>query len=300
VPEGSIINETDAKETIMIIEGRIQELIEIETLYLGVISAASSKPLDFKEIKKNAENIVKAAEGIPVTYFGARHFHYSEDAMISKICKEAGMVAASTDIGGAAWGADGVGTIPHALVLAYGDTLTAVARFEKYMPPSAARIALIDTYNREIDDSLAVCEALGENLTAVRMDTPGETTSQGSETVSDKELEGLDEKYKHGTGVRIAGAWALRRALDKAGFKRVGLFLSSGFSAEKTRAFVEADKRYRELYGNPLLTAIGTGSISPASRFATSDIVSIYDETQRKWIDCGKVGRVHSPTDRLV
>src|SRR3989344_897993 len=276
-------------DTLMLIEGRVQDLIELETMYLGVISAElTNKEIDMKKVKKNAERIVEEAN-VPVIYFGARHFHYSLDPEISRICLEDGMKDSSTDIGAANIGKKGAGTIPHALVLTYGSTVKAAKAFDKYIPKEIPRVVLIDTYNKEIDDSVATAKALG-NLAAVRVDTCGENYSQDYDSVDLTELKGL-EKYVDGKGVTIKGVWALRRALDK--YPDVGIFVSSGFNAEKTKAFTEASKIYEQKYGKKLFTGIGTGSVEDVV-MATSDIVARFDEKKQLWVPCSKVGREYN------
>lgn len=64
------------------------------------------------------------------------------------------------------------GTIPHALILVMGDTLKATLAFDKYMPSQIPRVALVDTFKDEVEESLRVAEAMGQRLDSVRLDTP--------------------------------------------------------------------------------------------------------------------------------
>ncbi|RLE42385.1 nicotinate phosphoribosyltransferase [Candidatus Woesearchaeota archaeon] len=304
LPEGSIINQVSSKEPVMILEGPIQELIELETMYLGALSAGTSGSPDLLSIKDEASRIVQAARTKPVLYFGARHFHYTLDEIIADICRKAGFAGTSTDIGAMAWDGEGSGTIPHALVLAYNSTLEAAIKFNTYMPEYVPRIALIDTFNREIEDALRVASVLKGALAGVRIDTCGENEPQGQNEYKELHIPKLtveeENKYLYGHGVTIAGVWALRRALDEAGFEDVELFVSSGFNASKIEAFVKADKFYKRCYGNQLFSAIGTGSVAPGCVFATSDIVAIYDETRGVWKPRAKVGRGYTPNPKLI
>lgn len=280
-------------ETLMLIEGKIQDIIDLETMYLGSNSRTlTGRDPDMKKVKENAEKIVNFAD-VPVIYFGARHFHYSLGEEISRICFEAGMVDSSTDIGAKIAGKKGVGTIPHALILIYGNTVKVAQAFDKHMPKEIPRVVLIDTYNKEIDDSIETAKSL-DNLAAVRIDTCGENYAQGINDISLDELAGLD-KYVDGKGVKIRGVWALRRALDKE-YPNVEIFVSSGFNPKKTRAFTEANKLYEQNYGKKLFTGIGTGSIEDVI-MATSDIVARYDEDKELWLPCSKVGREYNQED---
>lgn len=66
------------RETIMLIEAQIQDIVELETMYLGVLSAETTKQNDKRkvnliQVRKNMAAVVRAAKGRPVSYFGARH-----------------------------------------------------------------------------------------------------------------------------------------------------------------------------------------------------------------------------------
>ena len=92
----------------MKIEGRVQDLIDLETVYLGILSGRNSPELDFDDVRKRTKEIVAAAQGKPVFYFGARHFHPEDDERIARICREEGFVGTSTDIGAKAWEKRGI------------------------------------------------------------------------------------------------------------------------------------------------------------------------------------------------
>jgi nicotinate phosphoribosyltransferase len=106
--------------------------------------------------------------------------------------------------------------MPHALALIMGDTVTASIAFDKHMPQDIARVALVDTFKDEVEESLRVAQALGKKLSAVRLDTPRERG-----------------------GVTVELVKELRAKLDMAGYNHVGIFVSGGFDAEKIRLFVE-------------------------------------------------------------
>src|SRR5215472_1135890 len=68
--------------------------------------------------------------------------------------------------------ADPTGTIPHALVLMFGDTVEALRAFHEVIDPKVRRVALIDTLQDEKFEAIRVAQALGKDLYAVRLDTP--------------------------------------------------------------------------------------------------------------------------------
>jgi nicotinate phosphoribosyltransferase len=63
------------------------------------------------------------------------------------------------------------GTIPHALIILMGDSVAATMAFDEIIDPSVPRVALVDTFGDEKFESLAVAEAMGGKLAAVRLDT---------------------------------------------------------------------------------------------------------------------------------
>jgi nicotinate phosphoribosyltransferase len=69
-------------------------------------------------------------------------------------------------------GAEPVGTMPHALILIMGDTVTATKAFHEVIEPHVNRVSLIDTFNDEKTEAIHVAKALGDNLYALRLDTP--------------------------------------------------------------------------------------------------------------------------------
>lgn len=286
-------------EPIMKIEGRAQDLIDLETVYLEILSGNLTGPIDMRGIRGKARAVVQAAEEKPVYYFGARHFASELDEGIVKICQEEGFAGCSTDIGAKAWNSKGIGTIPHSLILSYvahmkeegiqgNPTLVVAKAFDRNIDSRVPRIVLIDTFNREIYDSIRTSRNI-PNLFGVRIDTCGENYSQGSREVKLPELD-VDPKYLRGKGVTIASVWALREALDNSGFGNLEITVSSGFNEEKTTAFVEADKAYEERYGKPLFDSIGTGSLAKPV-MTTSDIVAYYSERQEQWLPLSKKGR---------
>ena len=282
-------------EPVMHIEGRLTDFIEHETLYLGIISAATSLANGLPEpdpdaIATRAAAIRALVPDKQLMYFGARHWHPRSEEAFCRAAVGAGFDACATDAGAIAAGlATGVGTIPHALVLAFAGTCgrehatrEAALAFDRHTEAACPRVALVDTFNREIDDALDTARALGDKLAAVRLDTAGEVIGQGGAPADGR-------PFRTGTGVTVAGTLAVRRALDAAGFEKVGIVLSSGFgNPEKIKAFVEAEKQYGRLF-----ESLGIGGLF-RSFAATADIVRVGG------IDLAKTGRSYRPNPRLV
>ena len=306
----------------MVLEGHVQDLIELETMYLGAISAQTTKAndgvsqVDYDAVASRMKEIVLAAEGRPVTYFGARHWHYSEDYAINLAAQAGCASGSSTDIGAEVWGKKGEGTIPHALENIYAwkygresAVAEATKAFDRVVDPSVRRIALIDYNNREIEDSLATAKALGPSLYGVRVDTCGENVAQGALLgpddpkrndyfPADLELPAAgtaESRFWYGNGVTVTGVYALRKALDANGYQDVKIFLTSGFGdPEKVKAFVAAEKRL----GIKLFDALGVGGVYSPCRTTTMDIVAVGD-TAETMQSISKVGRPYQPNPRL-
>jgi nicotinate phosphoribosyltransferase len=271
--EGSTYN---SKETLMNILVPIQEKIELETVYLGVITAGITRENDHRELNysligENMAKVVELAGHRPVLYFGARHWHYSEDKALSKLAFENGIRFFSTDNGAECFGLKGGGTIPHALENIYAwksgfenAVKESTLAFDRVIDPEITRIALIDYNNREITDTLSTAKALGSRLYAVRVDTCGENIMENA-------IDGT-KKYWEGKGVTVDGVAKLRRAMNEHSYsEHVKIVLSSGFgNPEKVQAFNDGEK----YYNLKLYDMIGAGFIDDV-RTATADIVAI-------------------------
>jgi nicotinate phosphoribosyltransferase len=291
----------ESGETVMLLEGRIQDIIYLETLILGFISSQTTWVNDKKHpevavVQKNVSEIVKLVKR-PASYFGARHYRYDEDREIAQAAFAAGATGASTDCGASVIGKKGVGTIPHSLetifAWKYGRKNAVVKTteaFDKDIDSSVPRIALVDFNNKEIDDSLGVANALKDTLYGIRVDTSGENTMQ-EEVFFPKHK---DDPYWQGKGVTIGGVYKLRTELLARGFSKVKIVLSSGFgNIAKVQAFVAAEKEL----GISLFDELGVGQVYPA-RIATMDIVGV-GESLTTIQPMAKVGRAYCPNTRV-
>ena len=198
------------KDPLIIIKGPIQSFIELETMYLGVLSSAISRadgipdpePEYIKDKLKKLKNIY---EDIPISYFGARHYHWSLDKEIAKSALEGGAIQTSTDIGSSNIGKCGVGTMPHALILTlayyYGRdkaTLKAARLFNEYFGDDVPVTTLIDTFNRELTDSLMVARHFHDTKkTYMRIDTCGENIGENCSAYNGEKEK--DPSFKTGT-----------------------------------------------------------------------------------------------------
>jgi nicotinate phosphoribosyltransferase len=280
-------------EPLMIIKGPAQSFAELETMYLGVLSNAISEavgidPPDLIQITEKLKRLKTIYQDIPITYFGARHYHWSLDREIAGAALKGGAAQTSTDIGSSNIGLKGVGTTPHLLTIIlasiYGienATLKTAELFDKHMPPEIPRVTLVDTFNRELTDSLAVVRYFGKRKNSLRIDTCGENIGEGGSLYNGEKT--ADPEFKTGTGVTIELTTNVRDHLIKNGYgENTEIFLSSSFGNEtKARAFVNAHKEYKEKRGYNLFSGVGIGEISSA-RFCTADIFEVNDRPLAK------------------
>jgi nicotinate phosphoribosyltransferase len=270
-------DEIEPFETIMTIEGDYAVFAHLETLYLGVLSRRT-------RIATNAREIVGAANGKEVLFFPARFDHHQMQTGDGYAAYISGALGVSTDANAEWWGSRGMGTVPHALIAAYGgDTVLATEKFAQYIDPNVHVIALVDFENDCVATSLAVARALGSRLWGVRLDTSG--------TLVDKSVIPQMGTFAP-TGVNAQLVRNVRAALDADGFSEVKIVASGGFDARKIRQFEEDDAPV-DAY------AVGSAFFEGTGRFDfTADIVAL--ERHGAWVECHKVGRPERPNPRLA
>ena len=225
----------------------------------------------------NTRLVVEAAHPKEVMFFPARHDHWLVQTGDGYAAHIAGAIGVSTDAQASWWGSEGVGTVPHALIAAYGgDTVLASRKFAEYTDPTVRLITLVDFDNDCVGTSLAVARALGDQLYGVRLDT--------SETLVDRSVIPQMGTFRP-TGVNPQLVWNVRRALDAEGFAHVKIVVSGGFTVEKIRSFEEQDVP---------VDVYGVGSSLFQGRFDfTADVVMLEGNPR------SKVGRSYRPNPRL-
>jgi nicotinate phosphoribosyltransferase len=263
-------DEVGGLETVLTIEGDYALFAHLETVYLGSLARRSL-------VMKNVHDVVDAARGKPILFFPARHDHWLVQTGDGWAAHVAGAIGVSTDAQASWWGGRGVGTVPHALIAAFGgDTVAAAQAFADRYAHEMNVTVLVDFENDSVRTSLEVADALGDKLWGVRLDT--------SERLVDRAL-WHDMGDFRPTGVNEALVHRVRDALDEAGHQRVKIVVSGGFDAERIRSF--------ERQGVPV-DSYGVGSsLIRGSNDYTADVVLVDGRP------CAKVGRAYRPNDRL-
>ncbi len=209
-------------ESVMRITGPYAAFAHLETLYLGVLARRTM-------VATNTREVVEAAWPCPVMFFPARHDHWMVQTGDGWAAHVAGAIGVSTDAQASWWGSEGLGTVPHALIAAYGgDTVRAAEALVRTLPESVNVIVLVDFENDCVRTSLEVARALGPRLHGVRLDT--------SATLVDRSLWGEMGTFDP-RGVNPRLVHNVRDALDGAGFPGVRIVVSGGFDADRIRRF---------------------------------------------------------------
>jgi nicotinate phosphoribosyltransferase len=242
-------------ETVMTIEGDYTTFAHLETPYLGVLARRTL-------ITTNVVRVLEAANGKPIIFMPARHDHHRVQTGDGYAAYVAGQVVGAeigvtTDEQASWWGGSSIGTVPHALIAAYGgDTVLAAKKFAEWAPPDMSVTVLVDFENDSVRTALEVAEALGDRLWGVRLDT--------SESLVDRSLWDEMGDFRP-TGVNERLVWKVRDALDASGYDKVRIVASGGFTAAKISSF-ESQSVPVDAYG------VGSSLIRGSNDF-TGDIV---------------------------
>ena len=257
-------------ETVMTIEGDYALFAHLETVYLGCLARRTL-------IMRNVREVVAAANGKDILFFPARHDHWLVQTGDGWAAHVAGAIGVSTNAQASWWGGRGVGTVPHALIAAFGgDTVAAASAFTERFGAEMNVTVLVDFENDSVRTALEVADALGDRLWGVRLDT--------SERMVDQALWHEMGEFSP-TGVGPVLVERVRRALDSAGHERVRIVVSGGFDSAKIRRF--------EALGSPV-DAYGVGSsLVRGENDFTADVVRVDGR------DCAKAGRRIHPNPRL-
>ena len=288
-PEGKWVG---AGEPIMYLSGSLEALVDLETLLLQKLGPACVA----------AYNAFTMCTDLPKVAFlamDARHCAGTEMAEMMAYAAAVGSERAKRKSGAVGFVANataatahffgqqgGKGTMPHALIGYAGSTVRAAEMFHETFPQDHMTV-LVDYYAREVTDSVAVArrfpELVAEGRLSIRLDTAGGRFVEGLDPAasyavlernapnairgyrSEEEL-----RYLVGTGVSAAAVFHVREALDREGFQRVKIVVSSGFGPAKCRVMAEAAAP---------IDVVGTGSFLPESwreTYATADIIE-YD-----------------------
>ena len=234
VPEGTVFY---AKEPIMVIEGRYADFATYETPVLGALRFATS-------IATKAARIKKLAGDTQVLFFGLRALHPAVYPAADRAAYIGGVDGVSGVLAEKYLGVKPKGTMPHALIIVFGDQREAWSWFAKLYHDETPVIALVDTFLDERVESLMAARLLGDKLYGVRLDTPSSRRGKMREIVEEVrwtlKLHGYDHVrifVSGGIGERQVAE--LRDIVDGFG---VGTSISVAPSVDISMDIVEIDR----------------------------------------------------------
>jgi len=234
IPEGTVFRARDKRGVrvpVMTIDGAYSQYCAFETPLLGFLCHSSG-------VATMSARTKRAAGDMAVLAFGIRRMHPSLAPMLDRSSYIGGCDSVSSVLGAKAAGVTPSGTMPHALIVMFGDQRKAFRAFDEVIDASVPRVALVDTYSDEKEEAIMACESM-KDLFAVRLDTPAsrkgslpelirevkwEMTIRGFDDVKIYVSGGLDEKAipelvkagaeGFGVGTSISNAPTIDFALD--------------------------------------------------------------------------------------
>lgn len=232
IPEGTLVG---PNTPVMLIEGSYADMCLFETAVLGVLRHSTS-------IATKAARIKRLAFDKKVVFFGLRALHPAIAPSADRAAYIGGTDAVSGDSSREYLGIDPVGTMPHALIVVFGDHVASWKAFDEVIEPDVPRIMLVDTFNDERVETLQAVEALGDRLYGVRLDTPRSRRGNMREIVEE-----------------------IRWTLKALGYPSVKIVVSGGVNE---RAIVEL-RDIVDMFG------VGTSIASPPPVDISMDIVEV-------------------------
>ncbi|MEM0489834.1 MAG: nicotinate phosphoribosyltransferase [Ignisphaera sp.] len=249
LPEGTLFKDL---YPLAIVEGRICEIIDIETALLGILRFYTS-------VSTKAARIKKIAGDRQVIFFGLRAHHPAIAPALDRAAYVGGCDAVSGAFSAPITGTNPRGTMPHALIIMFRDPVKAWKAFDEVMPPDVPRIALVDTFYDERVESIMAVQALGNKLWGIRLDTP--RSRRG-------DIRMIIEEIK----------WTLKLH----GYDNIKIVVSGGIDENHIARL----KDVVDVFG------VGTSIAFPPSVDISMDIVEIYDEKEGRWIPITKRGKL--------
>jgi nicotinate phosphoribosyltransferase len=316
VPEGTL---TRPLEPVLRVRGPYRMFAHLETPILGVLTRAS-------RVATNVFDALVASRGKPILFFPARFDlpqtqavdGYAYRQALRAYARHRGRRVASsisTDAQGRLWGGRGGGTVPHAYILCFlGDTAESMLAFCRHLPISVPRVALVDTTNDCVGESVRTARRLFEEhlrllrggrrakaaryvLQGVRADTAAELRDRSVPPAHDRRLE---------RGVTPALIRLVRQTLDlqpaalglpsrwrrvaERYFRSIRIVATGGFDAGKIR-FFERQRTPVDMYG------LGSHLLRGAACDFTADVVRV--RVGGRYLPAAKVGRAARSNHRL-
>lgn len=297
---------SEAKKPVLKIRGRYRDFCYLETVILGLLARQT-------KIATNTYLLQRAAGKKPVLFFPAR-FDLPTTQIFDGYAYFVGVNAynrlhgmripplVSTPAQASLWSGKATGTTSHALILCFlRDTTAAMLEFARLMPPDVRRIALVDSNNDCVGDSVKVAlaffnrfcelkergrdkEAEKFRLFGVRADTAEDVVDISLQPDGEPGVvPELTRKMRKALNNLIHRKWSEERmklAVDF--FPAIKIVASGGFNVEKIERF-EREGGCVDFYG------VGSAYFKTGQCDYTADVVRV--RLGNKWYECAKEGR---------
>lgn len=223
---------------VMQIEGSYRDFARYETALLGILSQSSGYLSAAASMRQEYpdENLLS---------FGGRHIHPSMGNVLERAAHVAGFDGFSLMSAEEMLDQEANGTMPHALILSYGEGNQEEAwnAFNDNVPDHVPRIALVDTFADEVVETERAVKALGDDLDGVRIDTTSSRRGDFEQILEEVtwKLESLgreDVDIFVSGGMDIEGIAEVQELVDGVG---VGSYISDGRPLDFGLDIIEVD-----------------------------------------------------------
>lgn len=198
--EGTIFPAKDRRGfrlPVLSVVGEYSDFVSVETATVGLLCQASG-------VATSAARVKLAAKGKTVFAFGIRRMHPALAPMLDRSAYIGGFDGVSGVAGARLLGIEPTGTMPHPMILMFGDQRAAWKAFHEVVSKKVPRIALVDTICDEKFESLLAAETMGKSLYGVRLDTPGSRRGDFMEIVREVRWE-LDARGHRDVKIFVSG-----------------------------------------------------------------------------------------------
>lgn len=233
--EGSIFY---PEEPVITLEGYYDDFGLFETSILGFLCQASG-------IATRAARLRIISEGKKLLSFGARRIHPAIAPMVERACYIGGCDGVAAVKSAELIGIKPAGTVPHSLILLFGDTLAGFKAFSESIGENIPKIALVDTFSDEKTEALRIAEAMGDKLAGIRLDTPSSRRGNIKKIVEEIRWE-LNLRGFSGVQIIVSGGLSeesIKELADVVDAFGVGTYLSNSPVIDFSMDIVEIEGR---------------------------------------------------------
>lgn len=235
MPEGSIFF---PHEPVLTIVGNYLDFARFETAILGFLCHASG-------VAKQSFRFKLASGGKKIYSFGTRRAHPAISVMIERAALIGGVDGVSNFIAEKYLGVESVGTMPHALIISFGDQISAWKSFDEVVDEKVPRTMLIDTYYDEKTEAIMAVENV-KRVDGVRLDTPSSRKGNFRKIIEEVKWElkirgREDVKIFLSGGLKLQDVVELRDVADAFG---VGTAISAAKPIDFAMDIVEKDGKF--------------------------------------------------------